>query len=91
MEDNNHNLIECSDHLWSPWHVTCEHVIDGLPFDEWVRIDLADDDLREIDADWVCEECADELEAKDLTHLKAVCMHCMREIKLKAGCPESEL
>ena len=87
------DTIRCGDHGSAPYHIICVHLIDGRPADEWLKIDLAEDDTREVDADWICMDCGvftdahggelGVLEKHDRVRL--ICMHCVNRLKLDAG------
>lgn len=73
-------VIDCDLHGVSPWHIICDHLMDGVATD-WYSIDV--DDGREVECDWVCEDCLAKHEADDdsIDHLHAVCMHCVRLLR----------
>jgi hypothetical protein len=82
------NLIRCGDHSWAPYVVTCVHLIQGLPKERWRSVPVRDS--REVEFDYICDECYAKKQARDtltdpLTVLRLVCIHCMREMKNKAG------
>lgn len=91
------DLIMCRNHKWAPWHIVCRHLYERrLKADQWVRMDLAPDDKRSVDADWLCVECDRRVAAaagsrrvfdemlKDGT-LKAACCYCIADLKKAAG------
>ena len=55
-------LVECGDHGRAPYSFCCIHVSED-PAQPWIPLALADDDAREVQADWLCEDCFDVLEA----------------------------
>lgn len=100
-------LIRCGDHKLAPWHMTCRHLRDQrIPARLWVRVDLRPADTREVDADWVCQECDAEIReggepamsrlVKEMSRpdkertLVAVCMHCLNNLKRQAGFVQDE-
>lgn len=91
------NLIQCADHQFAPWHIMCKHLFLPLPADQWVKIELRDDDGREVDGDWICKDCDARLQTpQDFEKLMqadllaAVCMHCCNDLKRQAGFPSEE-
>lgn len=97
MSKQNINLIQCHDHSWAPWHIMCRHLFDAPPKEKWIKIELAEDDGREVDGDWLCEDCDNRIqEPGDFDKLMnegllaAVCMHCCNHLKEKAGFDESD-
>ncbi len=86
--ENNINLIQCADDGWAPWSIVCIHLIEGTS-KEWVHIKLREDDLREVDGDWVCPDCYENIENPNIDDLRPICMHCVRKLKKKHSIKES--
>jgi len=80
----NHDLIKCSDHRLAPWSIVCTHLMTGQS-KEWKPIHSNN---PEVDNDWLCPEChqthmhaLDHNLEEDLTHLRAVCIHCVHKLR----------
>lgn len=79
----NHNLIQCGDHMWAPWSLVCSHLLDGSSR-VWLPLD---NPLPEVDYDWMCPECLSRHDEEasaddyDITDLRAICIHCVREVR----------
>lgn len=76
------DLIQCGGHGLVPWHIVCNHLIEGTSND-WVLVPLADDDGRDVEGDYLCPECDKEhmRDELDIAKLQAVCMHCVRRLR----------
>ena len=82
----NHHLIQCADHKWAPWSLVCVHLVKGST--DWNAV--PNDDSPEVDFDWFCSECRCKLPDVDVDDMRAICIHCVRELQVKAGIdPES--
>jgi hypothetical protein len=73
-------LIQCGDHKLAPWSVVCIHLLNGSS-EDWQRLPGEDGNQD----DWLCPVCA----AKGAEHvpveeLKAVCIHCVREMQARS-------
>jgi len=86
MSEQNINLIQCGDHAWAPWSIVCTHLMDGTSR-EWEELNSNN---PEVDFDWLCPECnkifQSQMEADrdvSLEHLKAICIHCVRDLRSK--------
>ena len=77
-------VIQCGDHNYAPYSFVCRHLIEN-PLQEWIPIDIAEDDGREVDNDWVCEECdKNEIWTKHeeaVEALRIICIHCIKIIR----------
>jgi hypothetical protein len=81
MSHDTPKLIQCGDHSFAPWAITCVHICDNTAADV-VRVPQPEG--SEVEADWLCTECFErhfgEGEKKgDITDLRAVCIHCLRK------------
>jgi len=76
-----HDLIQCADHKWAPWSLACVHLVNGAP--DWTAV--PNDDSPEVDLDWLCIECHRKHPEVDVDDLRAICIHCVRELQTKAG------
>jgi len=73
-------LIQCGDHKWAPWCVVCVHLVEGTS-QQWERLAGSDGDQD----DWVCPEClATGVENLPIEELKAICIHCVRDMQARA-------
>jgi hypothetical protein len=73
-------LIQCGDHKMAPWSVVCIHLLDGIS-EEWLRQPGEDGDQD----DWLCPSCAAKgAEQVPVEELKAVCIHCVRELQARS-------
>lgn len=83
------NVIRCGDHQLAPYHIVCVHVVDGpAAAEDWVAVTLAEDDLREVEADYLCRACNQAMAGgtkPNLDLLRLVCMHCMNGRKKEVG------
>lgn len=74
-------LIRCGDHQWAPWCVVCVHLATGTSH-QWQRVEGTDNNQD----DWVCREClAKGLDTLTADDLKAICIHCVREMQARDG------
>lgn len=81
-------LIDCGDHGRAPYSFCCIHLC-TVPAQPWLALALADDDAREVEADWLCENCFDVLQAIEdlgldpweylLPLLTTICVNCLPE------------
>jgi hypothetical protein len=80
-----HNLILCGDHKLAPWSVVCVHLVEGTSKD-WVPVHIEPQDRShpDVENDWLCRECAC-LGEPPVQNLKAICIHCVRELQARAG------
>jgi len=74
-------LIECGNHQFAPWALTCTHVMSGTAADV---VPIRCEEGREAEFDWLCPECYRKywLGNNDWTtgDLALVCIHCLRKI-----------
>jgi hypothetical protein len=80
-QEMNHHLIQCGDHQLAPWSIVCIHLSSGESR-EWIPLKSSS---PEVDYDWVCPDCVpnSEIEKPDITKLQAVCIHCVRELRMQ--------
>lgn len=73
-------IIECGDHSFAPFSFLCNHLCDS-PDQTWVAMKV--EDGREVENDWLCEECAERFEAGDELEevLVPVCIGCVRRLR----------
>lgn len=73
-------IIECGDHSFAPFSFLCHHLCD-FPDQEWVGMKV--EDGREVENDWLCQECAARFEAGDELEevLVPVCIGCVRRLR----------
>lgn len=73
-------VIECADHSFAPFSFLCHHLVDN-PDQLWVGMDVQDG--REVEHDWLCEDCAKRFEAGDELEevLVPICINCVRKLK----------
>lgn len=73
-------IIECADHSYAPYSFLCKHLVDN-PSQNWVSMDVQDG--REVENDFLCEECADKFEQGDELSdtLVPICINCVRRLK----------
>jgi len=73
-------VIECGDHSLAPYSFLCTHLIDK-PNQLWVSMDVQDG--REVENDFLCEECAERFAAGDELEevLIPICINCVRNLK----------
>jgi hypothetical protein len=81
MNHDEAQLIRCGDHNLAPWAITCVHICDGTATD---AVPIPQPEGSEVEADWLCPECfarhfGDGPKTGDITELRAVCIHCLRE------------
>jgi hypothetical protein len=74
-------LIQCGDHSFAPWAITCVHICNGTATDV---VPLPNQTGGEVESDWICPECfakhfGDGPAKGDITDLRAVCIHCLRK------------
>lgn len=79
--NQSHNLIQCSDHKWAPWSIVCIHLVNGST--DWNPV--PNNDSPEVDYDWLCNECRSKLPDLEADGLKAICIHCVRLLQIRAG------
>lgn len=77
-------LIECGDHSFAPWGLTCVHISEGTATDV-VPIPRPPEINSEVEFDWLCPECARKhfgfgADSGDDLDLKVVCIHCLRRL-----------
>jgi hypothetical protein len=84
-KDKSPTLIQCADHSWAPYVMTCAHLMEGSPPEKYHRIDLAEDDLREIEADFICTDCFEKHGCDYHDDLRVVCIHCFRHMQQRDG------
>jgi len=82
MSRNVPKLIQCGDHNFAPWAITCVHICEGTAAD---IVRLPNQIGGEAKYDWICAECfekhfGDGPDKGDLTDLRAVCIHCLRRV-----------
>jgi hypothetical protein len=75
-----HYLVECADHSFAPFSFLCNHLLDN-PNQNWVSMEVQDG--REVENDFLCEECAERFEAGEQLEevLAPVCINCVRCLK----------
>jgi hypothetical protein len=78
--NQSNNLIQCADHKWAPWSVVCVHLINGET--DWNPVP---NEMPEVDYDWLCTDCRSKHPDLELDDLKAICIHCVRELQARAG------
>ena len=73
-------VIECADHSFAPFSFLCNHLIDN-PDQTWVGMEV--EDGREVENDWLCEECAERFKAGDelAEVLIPICIGCVRRLR----------
>lgn len=76
----NSNLIQCGDHSYAPYSIVCVHLIAGTT--EWCPIPS---DHPEVDHDWLCPKCLEQFSDIGIDDIRAVCIHCVRDLQKKAG------
>jgi hypothetical protein len=70
-------LIKCSDGMYAPTVVVCRHLFDGES-NSWNPVSGEGEEVF----DWLCPECLAKFPADvDVDDLKAVCMHCARQMR----------
>lgn len=77
MTTENHKLIQCADHSWAPWGIVCIHIIEGTAVE---AIPMPQEDGSEVESDWMCPSCAEEMVNSNIENLRPVCMHCIRKV-----------
>ena len=76
-------VVECGGHGWQPYAIVCTHLLEDNST-EWHRVELAEDDCREVDCDWLCPTCLAKYETDDVSivdELLPMCMDCMRTVR----------
>ena len=77
-------LVNCLKHGKTPYSFICKHLL-KTPTQIWIPIELAKDDNREVDHDYLCQKCdAEDLHSDDekcVEFLKILCIHCVRRNK----------
>jgi hypothetical protein len=73
-------VIECKNGKTAPYSFVCRHLVEN-PQQNWVSMDVQDG--REVENDWLCEDCAGAFEAgSDLVEtLVPVCINCVRDLR----------
>jgi hypothetical protein len=73
-------VIECANHKFSPYSFLCKHLIDS-PKQKWVGMEV--DDGREVEYDWLCEECFANHEQGDQLEdlIVPICIGCVEILK----------
>lgn len=73
-------VVECHGGGLAPYSFICRHLID-TPSVGWVAMDVQDG--REVENDWLCEDCADKFAAGDDLGetLVPVCIDCVRQLR----------
>jgi hypothetical protein len=66
-------LIQCGDHGWAPWGVVCVHLVNGTAA-QWCRVPGRDYDR-------LCPACLVKGPDLPVEYLKAVCLHCIRQMQ----------
>ena len=74
-------LIQCGDHSFAQWAITCVHICEGTATD---AVPISQKRGGEVENDWLCPECiekrlGDGPDRTDITDLRAVCIHCLRK------------
>ncbi len=75
-------LISCPKHGDKvPWAVICYHLLKGRPADQWRPLTV--EDYREVESDWVCENCYNKYcgTERQTDLLVVICMFCLRELQ----------
>ena len=83
LEEQLKPVVECGGHGWQPFAIVCTHLAEQEST-EWHRVELANDDCREVDCDWLCLKCLGKYEAGDesiVDDLRPVCMDCMKKVR----------
>lgn len=73
-------VIECADHTFSPYSFLCKHLIDN-PKQLWVAMEV--NDCREVEHDWLCEECYANFNDGDTLEdvVVPICIGCVESLK----------
>lgn len=73
-------VIECGNNSFAPYSFVCQHLID-VPTVNWNPIEVSDG--REVEYDWLCDECLDKHEiGNDLAEvIVPICTYCVRNLK----------
>jgi hypothetical protein len=71
-------LIKCADHKYVPWGIVCVHLCEKTAT-EWLPVPQEPD--SECENDWLCPECVTRYPDLPLDDLRAVCIHCIRELR----------
>jgi len=83
-ESRNPNLIQCGDHKWAPWSVVCKCLADNADRKDWNPLHSK---IPGATYDWACDDCVQTLDKPDLDKLAAVCIHCVKRLRRRAGLP----
>lgn len=73
-------LIECHNGKFAPYSFLCVHLVDK-PDQNWIAMEVQDG--REVENDFLCEECAGNFEKGDELSdtLVPICINCVRKLK----------
>jgi len=73
-------LIECHTGQLVPYSFICQHLMDN-PQQVWVGMDV--NDGREVEKDWICEECLNNFESGDTLEevISPICIDCVKILK----------
>ena len=73
-------VIECADHSFAPFSFLCNHLLENSN-QNWVAMKV--EDGREVENDWLCEECAQRFETGDelAEVLVPICIGCVRKMR----------
>ena len=71
-------LIQCGHRKNAPWGIICVHLSDHTSA-AWVRV--PQEPGKDFENDWLCPECIEKFPDLSADNLRAVCIHCIRELR----------
>ena len=81
-------LIQCADHSYAPWGIVCVHLVEHTALD-WMPV--PQEPGSECDNDWLCPTCLKKYPDVLLDDMRAICMHCIRDLKRGFGGSSQEV